>query len=33
VADAADYTHVRWVLDAPLDAGATGIGRFLAVPR
>jgi uncharacterized repeat protein (TIGR01451 family) len=33
VADAADYTHVRWVLDAPLDAGATGIARFRAVPR
>jgi len=33
VAAAADYTHVRWVLDAPLDAGATGIARFRAVPR
>lgn len=32
-ADAADYTHVRWVLGAPLDAGATGIARFRAVPR
>ena len=32
-ADAADYTHVRWVLRAPLDAGATGIARFRAVPR
>jgi len=30
---AADYTHVRWVLRAPLDAGATGIARFRAVPR
>src|SRR5688572_25177563 len=29
----ADYTHVRWVLRAPLDAGATGIARFRAVPR
>ena len=33
LADAADYTHVRWVLDAPLDVGATGIARFRAVPR
>lgn len=32
-ASAADYTHVRWVLDAPLDAGATGVARFRAVPR
>lgn len=32
-ADAADYTHVRWVLRAPLAAGATGIARFRAVPR
>jgi hypothetical protein len=32
-ADAADYTHVRWTLRAPLDAGATGIARFRAVPR
>jgi uncharacterized repeat protein (TIGR01451 family) len=32
-ADAADYTHVRWVLLAPLDAGATGVARFRAVPR
>jgi hypothetical protein len=32
-ADAADYTHVRWVLREPLDAGATGIARFRAVPR
>lgn len=32
-ADAASYTHVRFVLDAPLDAGATGIARFRAVPR
>jgi hypothetical protein len=29
----ADYTHVRWLLRAPLDAGATGIARFRAVPR
>jgi hypothetical protein len=33
VADAAEYTHVRWVLHAPLDAGATGVARFRAVPR
>ena len=32
-ADAADYTHVRWVLDGSLDAGATGVVRFRAVPR
>jgi uncharacterized repeat protein (TIGR01451 family) len=32
-ADAADYTHVRWVLNGPLDVGATGIARFRAVPR
>jgi uncharacterized repeat protein (TIGR01451 family) len=32
-ADAADYTHVRFVLDAPLEAGATGTARFRAVPR
>ncbi|HJR71181.1 MAG TPA: hypothetical protein VKA43_14155 [Gammaproteobacteria bacterium] len=32
-ADAAEYTHVRFVLDAPLDAGALGIARFRAVPR
>jgi uncharacterized repeat protein (TIGR01451 family) len=32
-ADPAEYTHVRWVLRAPLDAGATGIARYRAVPR
>jgi hypothetical protein len=32
-ADAADYTHVRWILRAPLDAGALGVARFRAVPR
>ena len=32
-ADAADYTHVRWVLSAPLDPGASGVARFRAVPR
>jgi hypothetical protein len=32
-ADAADYTHVRWIFRAPLDAGASGVARFRAVPR
>jgi uncharacterized repeat protein (TIGR01451 family) len=32
-ADPADYTHVRWILTAPLDVGATGVARFRAVPR
>lgn len=32
-ATAADYTHVRWVFNAPLDAGATGFARFRAVVR
>jgi hypothetical protein len=32
-AEAADYTHVRWILRAPLDAGAVGVARFRAVPR
>ena len=32
-ADAAEYTHVRWILSAPLDAGASGVARFRAVPR
>jgi hypothetical protein len=32
-ADPAEYTHVRWVLRAPLDAGAAGVARFRAVPR
>ncbi len=32
-ADPADYTHVRWVLSAPLDPGASGVARFRAVPR
>jgi hypothetical protein len=32
-AQPADYTHVRWVLRAPLDAGASGVARFRAVPR
>ena len=32
-AGAAEYTHIRFLLRAPLDAGATGIARFRAVPR
>jgi hypothetical protein len=32
-AEAADYTHVRWVLKGPLAAGATGVARYRAVPR
>lgn len=32
-AEPAEYTHVRFVLRAPLDAGATGIARYRAVPR
>lgn len=32
-ADAADFTHVRWILQAPLGAGATGFARFRAVKR
>jgi uncharacterized repeat protein (TIGR01451 family) len=32
-ADASDYTHIRWVLDAPLDSGAKGFARFRAVVR
>jgi uncharacterized repeat protein (TIGR01451 family) len=32
-ADAADYTHVRFLLDAPIDAGARGTVRFRVVPR
>ena len=27
------YTHVRWVLDAPLEAGATGFVRLRALSR
>lgn len=33
VADPADYTHVRWILEGALDPGATGVVRFGAVPR
>jgi hypothetical protein len=32
-AEPADYTHVRWVLRTSLDAGASGVARFRAVPR
>jgi uncharacterized repeat protein (TIGR01451 family) len=32
-AAANEYTHVRWVLRAPLDAGALGIARFRAALR
>jgi uncharacterized repeat protein (TIGR01451 family) len=30
-ADAADYTHIRWVLRSPLDPRAKGFARFRAV--
>lgn len=32
-AQASEYTHVRFLLRAPLDTGATGVARFRAVPR
>jgi uncharacterized repeat protein (TIGR01451 family) len=32
-AEPRDYTHIRWVLDAPLDAGGTGFARFRAQRR
>lgn len=32
-ATADDYTHVRWVLKAPLEAGARGFARFRAIVR
>lgn len=32
-AQADEYTHVRWILRAPLDAGAAGVARFRAVRR
>ena len=32
-ADPADYTHIRWILQTPLDAGAKGFARFRAVVR
>jgi uncharacterized repeat protein (TIGR01451 family) len=28
-----DYTHVRWLLKAPLEAGARGFARFRAIVR
>ena len=28
-----DYTHIRWILNAPLDVGARGFARFRAVLR
>jgi hypothetical protein len=31
--EAAEYTHVRFVLRAPLDTGASGVARFRAVQR
>ena len=30
---ASDYTHIRWVLKAPLAAGAEGFARFRATVR
>jgi uncharacterized repeat protein (TIGR01451 family) len=33
VADGADYTHIRWIMQAPLDAGARGFARFGAIVR
>jgi uncharacterized repeat protein (TIGR01451 family) len=33
VASASDYTHIRWLLKAPLEAGAKGFARFRAVLR
>jgi uncharacterized repeat protein (TIGR01451 family) len=33
LAAATDYTHIRWVLKAPLEAGAKGFARFRAVLR
>jgi uncharacterized repeat protein (TIGR01451 family) len=32
-ATADDYTHVRWLLKAPLEAGARGFARFRAIVR
>jgi len=32
-ATADDYTHIRWSLKAPLEAGARGFARFRAVVR
>jgi uncharacterized repeat protein (TIGR01451 family) len=33
IAAATDYTHIRWLLKAPLEAGAKGFARFRAVVR
>jgi uncharacterized repeat protein (TIGR01451 family) len=32
-AEAGDFTHIRWALNAPLDAGEGGFARFRAVIR
>jgi uncharacterized repeat protein (TIGR01451 family) len=32
-ATADDYTHIRWLLKAPLEAGARGFARFRAIVR
>jgi uncharacterized repeat protein (TIGR01451 family) len=32
-ASATEYTHIRWILKAPLEAGAKGFARFRAVVR
>jgi uncharacterized repeat protein (TIGR01451 family) len=32
-ATAEDYTHIRWIITAPLDVGARGFARFRAVVR
>ena len=33
IASATDYTHIRWVLKASLEAGGKGFARFRAVLR
>lgn len=33
LASADDYTHIRWVLKAPIAAGAKGFARFRAIMR
>ena len=33
LASATDYTHIRWILKAPLEAGAKGFARFRAILR
>jgi uncharacterized repeat protein (TIGR01451 family) len=32
-ASATEYTHIRWILKGPLEAGARGFARFRAVVR